>query len=100
MNPISKIQNPKSRRTGSTKMPFLFVNMAITADGKIATTNRVVSSFGSKRDKEHLLELRATADAVMAGAGTVNSAPINLGPGPNKYQRMRTRHGLTEYNLR
>jgi riboflavin-specific deaminase-like protein len=81
-------------------MPFLFVNMAITVDGKIATANRVVSSFGSKRDKEHLLELRATADAVMAGAGTVNSAPINLGPGPEKYRRMRTRHGLTEYNLR
>jgi riboflavin-specific deaminase-like protein len=74
--------------------------MAITADGKIATANRAVSSFGSKRDKEHLLELRATADAVMSGAGTVNSGPINLGPGPAKYRRMRTRSGLAEYNLR
>jgi len=81
-------------------MPFVFVNMAITADGKIATANRVVSSFGSIRDKEHLLELRATADAVMAGAGTVNSAPINLGPGPVKYRRTRIRRGLVEYNLR
>lgn len=81
-------------------MPFVFVNMAITADGKIATANRAVSSFGSKRDKDHLLELRATADAVMAGAGTVNSAPINLGPGPAKYRRMRIRRGLAEYNLR
>ena len=74
--------------------------MAITADGKIATANRSVSSFGSKRDKQHLLELRATADAVMAGAGTVNSAPINLGPGPAKYRKMRVRRGLEEYNLR
>src|SRR5215472_7674888 len=74
--------------------------MAITADGKIATTNRAVSSFGSKRDKEHLLELRTTADAVMAGAGTVNSGPITLGPGPAKYRRMRVRRGLAEYNLR
>jgi riboflavin-specific deaminase-like protein len=74
--------------------------MAITADGKIATANRAVSSFGSKRDKEHLLELRATADAVMSGAGTVNSGPINLGPGPAKYRRLRTRRGLAEYNLR
>ena len=81
-------------------MPFVFVNMAITADGKIATANRVVSSFGSKRDKEHLLELRATADAVMAGAGTVNSAPINLGPGPSKYRQIRVHRGLAEYNLR
>ena len=36
--------------------------MAMTADGKIATANRAVSSFGSARDREHLLELRATAD--------------------------------------
>jgi len=27
--------------------------------------------FGSKRDQRHLLELRAEADAVMAGARTV-----------------------------
>jgi len=74
--------------------------MAITADGKIATANRVVSSFGSQRDKDHLLELRATADAVMSGAGTVNSGPITLGPGPAKYRRSRTRRGLAEYNLR
>ncbi len=74
--------------------------MAITADGKIATANRAVSSFGSQRDKDHLLELRAIADAVMSGAGTVNSGPITLGPGPAKYRRMRTRRGLAEYNLR
>jgi len=74
--------------------------MAMTADGKIATANRDVSTFGSKRDHEHLLELRATADAVMAGAATVNAAPINLGPGPLKFRRRRLKIGLAEYNLR
>lgn len=74
--------------------------MAITADGKIATANRAISSFGSRRDHGHLLELRASADAVMNGAGTVNANPINMGPGPLKYRRMRTRNGLAEYNLR
>ena len=74
--------------------------MAITADGKIATANRSVSSFGSKRDKEHMFELRATADAVMAGARTVESGPITMGPGSTKFRRMRIRHGLREYNLR
>ena len=72
----------------------------MTADGKIATANRVVSSFGSAHDHEHLLELRATVDAVMAGARTVNSAPINLGPGPARYRRQRLKSGLAEYNLR
>ncbi|MEI9865660.1 MAG: dihydrofolate reductase family protein, partial [Limisphaerales bacterium] len=81
-------------------MPFVFVNMAATADGKIATANRAISTFGSQRDHDHLLELRATADAVMAGAGTVNAASINLGPGAAKFRRRRLKHGLAEYNLR
>jgi len=74
--------------------------MAMTADGKIATANRAVSSFGSRRDQDHLLQLRATADAVMAGARTVDLNAINLGPGPAKYRRLRSRRGLAEFNLR
>jgi 2,5-diamino-6-(ribosylamino)-4(3H)-pyrimidinone 5'-phosphate reductase len=87
-------------KTKRLKLPFVLVNMAMTADGKIATANRAVSSFASARDHEHLLELRATADAVMAGARTVDSAPINLGPGPARFRRKRLNHGLAEYNLR
>lgn len=85
---------PKSR------LPFVLVNMAMTADGKIATANRAVASFGSDRDHQHLLELRATVDAVMCGAQTVNSTKINLGPGGVKFRRLRQQRGLAEYNLR
>ncbi len=74
--------------------------MAMTADGKIATANRAISTFGSRRDHDHLLELRATADAVMTGATTVNTSPINLGPGAPKFRRLRLKRGLAEYNLR
>jgi riboflavin-specific deaminase-like protein len=88
------------RHPPATPLPFVLVNMAMTADGKIATANRLVSSFGSRRDQEHLLQLRATADAVMAGARTVDSNPVTLGPGPPKYCRLRSRRGLAEYNLR
>lgn len=87
-------------RHKSRELPFVLVNMAMTADGKIATANRAVSSFGSARDHEHLLELRATADAVMAGARTVDLNPINLGPGPMKFRRLRLQRGLREFNLR
>jgi riboflavin-specific deaminase-like protein len=86
--------------TKDSRLPFLLVNMAMTADGKIATANRVVSSFGSKRDQAHLMELRTTADAVMAGARTADSNPVTLGPGSARYRRLRLRHGLEEFNLR
>ena len=89
-----------SRVTRHLSRPYVLVNMAMTADGKIVTANRAVSSFGSPRDREHLLELRATVDAVMAGARTVDSAAINLGPGPARFRRLRLRRGLAEYNLR
>jgi len=94
------MKNPSAGHKPNPSLPFVFINMAMTADGKIATANRRVASFGSRRDQEHLLELRATADAVMAGARTADSHPINMGPGPAKYRRQRLRRGLAEFNLR
>lgn len=90
---VAPIQRPSDR-------PFVLINMAMTADGKIATANGAVSTFGSARDKRNLLDLRATADAVMAGARTVDAHPVTLGPGGDKYRRRRLRHGLAENNLR
>ncbi len=97
---IVRVFDLSPRRVEAADMPFVVVNMSMTADGKIATGNRRVSSFGSPRDQEHLLELRATADAVMCGARTVDLNEIDMGPGPVKYRRRRLRAGLAEYNLR
>ena len=74
--------------------------MAMTADGKIATANRAVHSFGSARDLEHLYELRATTDAVMCGARTVEVSQTILGTGGEVFRKLRLKHGLTEYPLR
>ena len=81
-------------------LPFVFINVAMTADGKIAPANRHFEPFGSARDRHHLLELRATADAVISGARTVDLDSVNLGPGPARYRRERVRRRLAEYNLR
>lgn len=89
-----------SRRFKTGRLPYVLMNMAMTTDGKIATSNRAISSFGSRRDHEHLLALRATADAVMAGARTVDLNPVNLGPGSQKYRRLRVKRGLAANNLR
>ncbi len=74
--------------------------MAMTADGKIATANRAVATFSSARDHEHLDELRATADAVMSGARTVDLNSYTLGPGAERFRKLRLRRGLAECHLR
>jgi len=81
-------------------LPFVLLNLAMTADGKIASANRAITSFGSRRDLEALYALRATADAVMSGARTVDGESVDLGPGPVRFRRERLGRGLTEYNLR
>ncbi len=72
----------------------------MTADGKIAFANGKFIPFTSKRDREHMLELRATADAVMSGARTVDSSKVTLGPGGKQYCKLRLKRGLPEFNLR
>ena len=88
----------KSRTTSG--LPFVFINMAMTADGKTASANRAISTFGSKRDHDHLYELRATADAVMCGARTIDLNPVQLGSGGKKYEQLRVKNGLDQSSLR
>ena len=51
--------------------PFVFINVAMTADGKIDTFQRKGSAISSPRDKERVDQLRAGADAVMVGGRTL-----------------------------
>ena len=51
--------------------PFVFINVAMTADGKIDTFERKGSAISSTRDKERVDRLRAGADAVMVGGKTL-----------------------------
>ncbi len=74
--------------------------MAMSADGKIAPPHRRFVAFGSRRDHANLLALRATADAVMCGARTVDSAPVTLDAGGAAYEQRRLRAGLARQNLR
>ena len=51
--------------------PFVFINIAMTADGKIDTFQRRGSAISSPRDKERVDRLRAEANAVMVGGKTL-----------------------------
>lgn len=51
--------------------PFVFINVAMTVDGKIDTFERRGAAISSQRDKERVDRLRADADAVMVGGRTL-----------------------------
>ncbi len=51
--------------------PFVFINVAMTADGKIDTFRRTGAAISSARDKERVDRLRAEADAIMVGGRTL-----------------------------
>ncbi|HOW13420.1 2,5-diamino-6-(ribosylamino)-4(3H)-pyrimidinone 5'-phosphate reductase [Methanosarcina sp.] len=51
--------------------PFIFINSAMSADGKLSTKERKQVKISGKLDFERVDELRANADAIMVGIGTV-----------------------------
>ncbi|MGN6385622.1 MAG: RibD family protein [Verrucomicrobiota bacterium] len=82
------------------QLPFVYVNVAMTADGKLAPANRHFVPFSSKRDQQRMMQLRSEADAVLSGARTVDMGEVDLGPGGRKWQKKRLEAGLPEFNLR
>jgi riboflavin-specific deaminase-like protein len=56
--------------------PFLAINMVATVDGRAALNGSAVG-IGSSVDHRLLFELRAEADVVMHGAGTVRADPLS-----------------------
>lgn len=53
------------------KRPFVFINVAMTADGKIDTFARKGAAISSQEDKQRVDKLRAESDAVMVGGRTL-----------------------------
>ena len=97
---ISRFAATNPMESQGTPRPWVFLNMAMTADAKIASANRKTTQFGSPMDLEHLYELRATADAILCGARTVEQSRATLGNGGDKFRNIRLRGGLKEYPLR
>lgn len=81
-------------------LPFVLANFAVSADGKIASADRTLTSFGSEEDSRQFYELRATADAIVCGARTVEEARSTMGNGGERYTRKRLRSGRAKFPLR
>ena len=82
------------------ELPFVFINGAVSVDGKLALENRSVIQFSSDRDRRFVFQLRASADAVLCGAETVETFSIDLSAGPAACRRERKRKGMPAEPLR
>jgi 2,5-diamino-6-(ribosylamino)-4(3H)-pyrimidinone 5'-phosphate reductase len=60
--------------------PFVYVNMAMTVDGKITSASREYPAFTSNHDRKSMDRLRAECDAILVGAGTLRAddPPMNI----------------------
>jgi len=58
--------------------PFLSLNLALSADGKISSVARRPSGWTSKEDHARLLELRRGAGALLVGRGTLEADRMTL----------------------
>jgi riboflavin-specific deaminase-like protein len=72
--------------------PYLAINMVATLDGRAAVNGSAVG-IGSPEDKHLMRELRAEADVVLHGAGTVRADPLSARVPPDLVQQ-RIAHGL------
>ena len=74
--------------------PHTFINVAMTADGKLDTFERKGSAISSRRDKQRVDELRAGADAVIVGGRTLLDEDPKLTVKSTALREERVRRGL------
>jgi riboflavin-specific deaminase-like protein len=83
----------RPRERAHAHRPFVYLNMVSTADGRAAIEGRS-HDLGSEADTLLLTELRALADAVMIGTGTLRAEGYaRLVSDPDRIAR-RAAHGL------
>jgi 2,5-diamino-6-(ribosylamino)-4(3H)-pyrimidinone 5'-phosphate reductase len=76
----------------SAERPYVLINTVASLDGK-ATVGGKAGSIGSSTDRTLMRNLRARADAVMVGAGTLRAEKLTLGV-PEDFAAARKARGL------
>ncbi|MBP1907969.1 2,5-diamino-6-(ribosylamino)-4(3H)-pyrimidinone 5'-phosphate reductase [Methanolobus bombayensis] len=76
--------------------PFVFINSAMSADGKISTKERKQVRISGQVDFNRMDELRAGSDAVMVGIGTVLADDPSLTVKSPKLKKERISSGKEE----
>ncbi len=80
--------------------PFVFINIAMTADGKIDTFERKGAAISSQRDKERVDQLRASTDAIMIGGRTLLDEDPKLTVKSEVLREERVARGLSPHPIK
>lgn len=82
------------------RRPFVFINSAMSADGKISSIDHKQIRISGRDDLTRVDELRASSDAIMVGVGTVLADDPGLRIKSRLLQERRKDMGLDEEPLR
>lgn len=80
--------------------PFIFINTAMSADGKISTKQRKQVRISGKADFARMDALRASSDAIMVGIGTILADDPSLTVKSPELRSERKNAGLQENPVR
>jgi riboflavin-specific deaminase-like protein len=92
--------NPEIPRVGGDR-PFVTLNMAAAIDGKITTVDRGQVGFGGAEDRARMEELRADADGVLIGGGTLRAEDpaLTIRDPALRERRLRTKGAAQPLNI-
>lgn len=82
------------------RRPYVIVNVAATADGKVAARERRQLRISGPEDRARVDRLRASVDAVLVGVGTVLADDPGLAVRSAALRRKRAARGLSPNPLR
>ncbi|MEM2989628.1 MAG: 2,5-diamino-6-(ribosylamino)-4(3H)-pyrimidinone 5'-phosphate reductase [Halobacteria archaeon] len=80
--------------------PFVYINAAMSADGKISTAERKQIRISSREDLDRVDELRGNMDAIMIGIGTVLADNPSLTVKSKMRRERRIKQGREENPVR
>jgi 2,5-diamino-6-(ribosylamino)-4(3H)-pyrimidinone 5'-phosphate reductase len=83
-------------RPGPLPRPYIIVNMAMSADGKISSVARRQVRISGQGDRARVDRLKAGCDAVMVGIGTVLADDPSLTVKSEELRRERVSRGMPE----
>lgn len=84
----------------SADRPYIFINSAMSADGKLSTFERRQVKISGKADFDRVDALRAGTDAIMVGIGTVLTDDPSLTVKSEQRRRERAAAGKDENPVR